>query len=70
LSYIDTQRVNVKEENMPKIYNTEEYREAKRITAFVAPELKERILSAAGKAEHSVSHEVGLALEAYYDFRG
>ena len=55
---------------MPKQYNTQEYRDSKRVTAFVSPKLKDKILAAAKKADHSVSQEVGLALEAYYDFRG
>ena len=49
-----------------KIYNTPKYRDAKRITAFVSPELKEKILAEAERYNHSVSKEAGAALRAYY----
>lgn len=50
----------------PKSNNTPQYRKEKRITAFVSPELKTKILRAAAKGGHSVSKEAGHALEAYY----
>lgn len=46
--------------------NTKEYRDGKRVTSFVSPKLKEKILSQAKKYNHSVSKEAAAALEAYY----
>ena len=56
----------MKKKRKAKVHNTPEYRSQKRITAFVSPELKAKILLEAKKYNHSVSKESGAALMAYY----
>ena len=56
----------MKKKRKVKIHNTPEYRNQKRITAFVSPDLKAKILAEAERYNHSVSKEAGAALRAYY----
>ncbi len=51
---------------MKKNYNTQEYRNSKRVVGFVKPQMKEKLLKLHKKTGISVSKLVGEALEMTY----
>ncbi len=51
---------------MKKNYNTPEYRDSKRVVAFIEPEIKKKVLSQAKKNGLSISAELKNVIDAHY----